>query len=70
MKYVGLTGGPVTRKQQHGNPSDWWQRIFQTEREARDWEKEMLSKPGYKGGTSGAGWEYGYTYTITSSTSE
>ncbi len=70
MKYVGLTDDPATRKQQHGNPSDWWQKTFQTEKEARDWEKEMLSKPGYKGGTGGAGWKYGYTYTITSSTIE
>lgn len=30
----------------------------------------MLSKPGYNGGTGGAGWKYGYTYTITSSTIE
>ena len=70
MKYVGLTDNPTTRKQQHGNPIDWWVKTFQTENEARDWEKEMLSKPGYKGGTGGAGWKYGYTYTITSSTSE
>jgi hypothetical protein len=70
MKYVGLTDDAGTRKQQHGNPNDWWQRNFQAEKEARDWEKGMLSRTGYKGGTGGAGWRYGYTYTITSSTSE
>ncbi len=64
MKYVGLTDDAGTRKQQHGNPNDWWQRNFQAEKEARDWEKGMLSR------TGGAGWRYGYTYTITSSTSE
>ena len=53
MKYVGLTDDPASRKHEHGNPSDWWQKWFSTEKEARDWEKEMLSKPGYKGGTGG-----------------
>jgi len=70
MKYVGLTDTPNERKAAHGNPSDWWQRTFTTEREARQWEKDMLAKSGYKGGTGGAGWKYGYTYTITSSTRE
>jgi hypothetical protein len=68
MKYVGLTDNPSRRKQEHGNPSDWWQKKFDTEIEARAWEKETLSKPGYTGGTGGDGWRYGYTYTITSST--
>ena len=70
MKYVGLTDDPQSRKAAHGNPSDWWQRSFSTERDARQWEKEMLAKPGYIGGTGGEGWRYGYTYTITSSTRE
>ena len=70
MKYVGLTDDPETRKEEHGNPSDWWQRRFNTEKEARDWESEMLAKPGYKGGPGGKGWRYGYTYTITSTTKE
>ena len=68
MKYVGLTDNPSRRRIEHGNPSDWWQRSFSTEREARNWEKEMLAKPGYTGGTGGDGWKYGYTYTITPST--
>jgi len=68
MKYVGLTGNPQQRREDHGNPADWWQRSFDTESEARTWEKEMLAKPGYTGGPGGEGWEYGYTYTITSST--
>ena len=70
MKYVGLTDDPETRKEEHGNPSDWWQRGFNTEKEARDWEREMRAKPGHKGGLGGKGWRYGYTYTITSTTKE
>ncbi len=70
MKYVGLTDNPTERKKAHGNPSDWSQRSFTSEKEARDWEKQMLSQPGYKGGIGGEGWKYGYTYTITSSTKE
>jgi len=70
MKYVGLTDDPSRRKREHGNPSDWWQRSFITESIARKWEKEMLARAGYTGGTGGDGWKYGYTYTITSSTIE
>lgn len=70
MKYVGLTDDPVRRREEHGNPSDWWQRSFASEAEARRWEKEMLAKPGYRDGTGGKGWQYGYTYTITGSTRE
>jgi len=68
MKYVGLTDDPETRKAAHGNPSDWQQLRFNSEQEARRWEKEMLNKPGYTGGTGGEGWKYGYTYTITNVT--
>ncbi len=68
MKYVGLTDEPDRRRQEHGNPSDWYQKIFNNEYEARIWEKEMLAKPGYTGGPGGEGWRYGYIYTITSST--
>jgi hypothetical protein len=70
MKYVGLTDDPERRKKEHGNPVDWWQRRFNNEKEAREWEKEMLKKPGYKDGTGGEGWRYGYTYTIAASTKE
>ena len=70
MKYVGLTDYPETRKAQHGNPRDWWQRTFDTEGQARDWEKEILAKTGYNGAPGGEGWRYGYTYTITSTTKE
>ena len=70
MKYVGLTDDPQSRKAAHGNPSDWEQRSFSTEAEARRWEKEMLARPGYTGGTGGGGWRYGYTYTITNYTRE
>jgi hypothetical protein len=55
---------------EHGNPTDWWQRAFEKEDEARKWELEMLSRPGYKGGSGGAGWRFGYTCTITNSTRE
>jgi hypothetical protein len=64
MKYVGLTDVPVERKKAHGSPSDWAQRSFATENEARDWEKAILARPGYQGGPGGKGWRYGYTYTI------
>jgi hypothetical protein len=67
VKYVGLTDDPGTRKIAHGYPADWWQKFFSTEKEARAWENEMLSKPGYKRGPGGEGWRYGY---ITSSTRE
>jgi len=70
MKYVGLTDGPETRKVAHGNPPDWWQRKFDSEKEARQWEQDMLAKPGYTGGGGGQGWRYGYTYTITSATKQ
>jgi len=70
MKYVGLTDNPAERKQAHSNPSDWWQRSFSSENEARAWEKEMIAQPDHKGGSGGAGWKYGYTYTITGSTTQ
>jgi len=61
-RYAGLTDDPDRRKREHGNPRDWWQRSFTTEREARQWEKDMLSR-GYAGDTGGAGWRYGYTFS-------
>lgn len=69
MKYVGLTDDPATRRSQHGNPSDWQYWSFQSESAARTWEKGWLAQ-GCKGGPGGAGWRYGYMYTITSSTTE
>ena len=69
MKYVGLTDFLKERRQSHGNPPDWWQRGFTSEREARQWEKDKLAN-GYKGGVGGEGWHWGYTYTITLSTRE
>ena len=68
MKYVGLTDDPSMRRTQHGNPSDWWVTSFNSEPEARAWEKAMLAQTGHTGGTGGSGWRFGYTYTITSST--
>ena len=62
MRYVGLTDDFERRKQEHGNPKDFSVvHTFKTEKEARDWEKEMLGK-GYKGDTGGKGWKYGYTF--------
>ena len=53
MRYVGLTNDHKRRKEEHGNPKDFKVvRTFKTEKEAREWEKEMLEK-GYKGDTGG-----------------
>ncbi len=68
-KYAGLTNDIERRKGEHGNPSDWEYQKFSSEKEARDWEKSKLSS-GYRGGTGGEGWRYGYEYTITNSTKE
>ncbi|TAL67800.1 MAG: hypothetical protein EPN82_13250 [Bacteroidetes bacterium] len=52
-------------------PTDWEQKTFTTELQARAWEQLMHSmKNDYRGGTGGAGWRYGYTYTITPFTKE
>lgn len=63
--YVGLTDDPDRRKIEHGNPPDWQQVRFNSESEARAWESKYVGKPGYKGGPGGAGWRYGYWYSIT-----
>jgi hypothetical protein len=68
-RYVGLTDDPARRKREHGDPADWSQRPFTSEREARAWEQQMLAA-GYQGGGGGQGWRYGYTYTITPQTNE
>ena len=68
--YVGLTDDPVRRRVEHGNPPDWQQVRFATEAEARAWERENVSKPGCQGGSGGAGWRYGYWYSITPNTIE
>lgn len=67
MVYVGLTDDPQTRWQAHGRPSDWQQCSFRSEAEARAWEKHWIAQ-GCKGGPGGAGWRYGYSYTISYST--
>lgn len=69
--YVGLTDNPDRRRGEHGNPSDWIvEKIFLFEFQARSWEKQELAKPGHTGGTGGAGWRYGYKYTVTAYTRE
>lgn len=70
MKYVGLTDDPATRRIAHGNPPDWWERSFLTEKDARDWERAMSATPGYTGGGGGEGWRFGYVYTITAYTKQ
>ena len=71
MTYVGLTDDPKQRWEQHGKPTDWHQTgAFPSEAAARAWEKEQLRKPGCRGGPGGAGWRFGYWYTITNSTKE
>jgi hypothetical protein len=69
MKYVGLTDDPERRCQEHGNPEDWLVlREFGTETDARGWEQHMVLLSEYEGNPGGAGWKYGYVYTITGST--
>lgn len=69
--YVGLTDDPERRHSEHGRPHDWYQvGPFRSEQAARDWERSYLSRPGYEGGPGGAGWQYGYMYTITRDTTE
>ena len=69
--YVGLTNDLDRRKGEHGNPPDW-QTLgpFLSEKSARDWEKHYLAAPGFCGGPGGAGWKFGYWYTVTNSTVE
>ncbi len=55
MKYVGLTNDPAKRKQEHNNPSDWTQRTFATEAEARQWQKELLDSLEYETGPGDLG---------------
>lgn len=71
MRYVGLTDKPVEKKRDHGNPQDFKLAIhFNSKTAARSWEKRMLKGSGYKGGTAGKGWKFGYIYTITNDTKE
>jgi hypothetical protein len=70
MKYIGLTDDPNRRRQDHGNPYDWWECSFTSEDEARAWEKDMLSNPDHTGIPGGEGWRFGYIYTITPSTNQ
>ncbi len=65
MRYVGLADKPERKRSEHGTPPDFRvMRRFGTEEKARRWEKEMLTR-GYEGDTGGAGWHFGYTFTLT-----
>ncbi len=70
MYYVGLTDDPEQRRKAHGNPPDWHQFPFSTEAAARAWEKAELAKPERMGGPGGAGWRFGYWYTVARTTVE
>jgi hypothetical protein len=70
MKYAGLTDDPEASRIAHGRPSDWWQRSFKTEKEARQWEKEVLARPGTSGKSGGTEWKFGYVFTITNLTTQ
>ena len=68
MYYVGLTDDPDRRRLDHGNPCDWKQtQPFSSEQQARVWERQQLAND-YRGGLGGAGWRYGYWFTITTET--
>lgn len=72
MWYVGLTDDPERRRREHGNPPDWTLRApaFTSEPEARAWEKTQLARADCRGGPGGGGWQYGYWYTITATTTQ
>lgn len=63
MKYVGLTNNPEEIKKMHGNPNDWWIRIFTDEYEARKWMRVLVKNYGYKFAGNNDGWQYGFTFT-------
>lgn len=66
MVYVGLTDDYERRFIEHGKPHDWQCfGPFPSETQARAWEKGWAAQPGHAGGGGGAGWRYGYKYTIT-----
>jgi hypothetical protein len=65
MRYAGLTDDPERKKKEHGTPSDFMvEREFTSEEVARAWEKGMIER-GYQGDMGGAGWRYGYTFSVT-----
>ncbi len=71
MFYVGLTDDLQRRRAEHGNPEDWQTtQLFPSEASARSWEAEQLRKPNCSGRGGGAGWRYGYWYTITPTTKQ
>jgi hypothetical protein len=64
MRYAGLTDEPASRKQEHGNPSDFRvMQQFTSETAARQWIRRMLAQ-GYAEDTNSKSWKYGYTFSI------
>jgi hypothetical protein len=64
MKYAGLTDDPKAKKKEHNNPSDFKERPFGSESEARRWEKHMR-RQGYEADSGSKGWRFGYTFSVT-----
>lgn len=45
MRYAGLTDDPQRRRVEHGNPTNFRVvRQFSSEKEALEWEKQMLAQ--------------------------
>ena len=64
MRYVGLTDDPEALRRQYGIPSDWWQRSFHSEEEARQWMSSLVELPNFIADGLSDGWCYGYTFTL------
>ncbi len=69
--YVGLTDDLDMRARAHGDPPDF--RVvatFPAEAEARAWLERTSAAVNCTTGVGGAGWRYGYVYTMTPDTKE
>ena len=65
VKYEKITDEPERKKRENGNPRDFRvMQQFTCETSARQWERRMLAH-GYEQDTSGKGWKYGYTFSIS-----
>lgn len=72
MIFVGLTNSPMRCRLDRGKPTDWIQRRFSSEPEARQWLAMMAAKEGLTTSESlhSDDWQFGYVYTITLATKE